>query len=312
MKAGHSGIDEVRKHLGRLLRKCRARAVADPGNFRTKRRRQGISQETTATLLGCSTRWYATLESGRMKNATPEFLESVAAVLQMNDQERQFLFLYVTGELSPAADRAHCTLHPRWAQLVERQPYPACIYTRCWDLVVANPGYLDLVFGVRTKSVAEMPDRNVLRWCLLNEAFRTERLVDWRDSWAVPVLGELRAAIAANPDSQDLMALLDSLLADPVVKELWDAEIGALPTHPDGTTLSIDDPARGRVEFTVLAANVMHARDLSFVTLMPTGPGCHPGPVEGRDRARLPLNQKRPQGQGIERCAGEGGQGIAG
>lgn len=34
-----------------------------------------------------------------MKNPTAEFLESVVAVLRMNDQERQFLFLYATGEL---------------------------------------------------------------------------------------------------------------------------------------------------------------------------------------------------------------------
>ncbi|MEV8059267.1 helix-turn-helix domain-containing protein [Streptomyces antimycoticus] len=285
MSAGHSGIDEVRKHLGRLLRKCRARTVVEPGDPRTQGRRRGISQETTAALLGCSTRWYATLESGRMKNPTAEFLESVVAVLRMNDQERQFLFLYATGELPPAPGPDDYALHPGWAQLVERQPHPACIHTRRWDLIAANAGYLDLLFGAEAGSVAELPDRNVLRWVLLNKACRAERLVDWRDSWAAPMLGELRAAIAADPDSQDLMTLLDSLLADPVVKELWDAEVGVFRTHPDGTMLSIDDPAHGRVDFTILAANVMHARELRFVALMSTGPGFRPGSVEGRGAA---------------------------
>ncbi|WP_158070523.1 MmyB family transcriptional regulator [Streptomyces luteocolor] len=270
MASERSRTQEVKKHLRDLLRECRARvdAKATVPHGRD-RRRPGISQENTAALLGCSTRWYATLESGRMENPTREFLDSVAFVLRMTDQERQALFLYASGRLPPALEEPpSLSPHPDWDSFVQQQVQPACIYTRSWDLVVANTQYLDLLYGDVQGGVAGLADRNILRFVLLDPTNRCGALADWQDSWALPMLSELRAALAATPDDRELTALLRSVLVDPVVRTLWDRSSIPLRIHPDGVTQAVRHPQRGHVEFTVLAANPMQARDLRFVTLM--------------------------------------------
>ncbi|WP_162890149.1 helix-turn-helix domain-containing protein [Streptomyces olivoreticuli] len=291
MSPEHPGGQGAKNHLRELLRQCRARLGPDDRASRgPARRRPGISQESTAALLGCSTRWYATLESGRMDHPTREFLEGVARALRMNCHERQALFVYATGRLPPPDDFSDAPPHPDWDTLVQSQPQPSCIYTRSWRLVAANADYLDLFYGDARGGVAGLDDRNILRRVLLNRAPHLPRPVAWKEGWAIPMLGELRAAIAESPDSRELRALLHGLLADPVVAGLWNDAALLSHTHPDGDTRAIDHPWRGRVEFTMLAANLMDARGLRFVTLMTSGPvsadaapaGAVPGGNPGR------------------------------
>lgn len=203
-----------------------------------------------------------------MENPTREFLDSVADVLRMTDQERQALFLYASGRLPPALkEPPSIPPHPDWDTFVHQQVQPACIYTRSWDLVVANAEYLDLLYDGVQGGVAGLADRNILRFVLLDPTNRGA-LADWQDNWALPMLGELRAALAATPDDRELTALLHSVLVDPLVRKLWERSSIPLRIHPDGVTQAVRHPRRGHVEFTVLAANPMQARDLRFVTLM--------------------------------------------
>lgn len=58
----------------------------------SRRRVPGLRREEVAVLAGVSTDWYARLEKGHISGVSEEVLASVARALQLNDEERTYLF----------------------------------------------------------------------------------------------------------------------------------------------------------------------------------------------------------------------------
>ncbi|UQZ36438.1 transcriptional regulator [Paenibacillus sp. PK3_47] len=58
----------------------------------TRRRTPGLRREEVAQLAGVSNTWYTWLEQGRDIRVSPSVLECIAAALQLNKDERSYLF----------------------------------------------------------------------------------------------------------------------------------------------------------------------------------------------------------------------------
>src|SRR6202011_2732635 len=86
---------ERRKELAHFLRTRRERispeAVGLPGGSR--RRTPGLRREELAVVAGIGVTWYTGLEQGRAITVSPQVLESLARVLNLNAVERNHLFL---------------------------------------------------------------------------------------------------------------------------------------------------------------------------------------------------------------------------
>lgn len=57
-----------------------------------RRRVSGLRREEVAVLAGVSTEWYTRLEKGHIGGVSEDVLEAVATALQLNDEERAYLF----------------------------------------------------------------------------------------------------------------------------------------------------------------------------------------------------------------------------
>ncbi|QQZ07796.1 helix-turn-helix transcriptional regulator [Heyndrickxia vini] len=64
----------------------------------TRRRTPGLRREEVAQLAGVSTTWYTWLEQGRDINVSTSVLDSVSKALQLNMDERKYLYALATGE----------------------------------------------------------------------------------------------------------------------------------------------------------------------------------------------------------------------
>ncbi|MEJ8303695.1 helix-turn-helix transcriptional regulator [Saccharibacillus sacchari] len=80
--------------LSVFLKSQRAKISPESAGFPigTRRRTPGLRREEVAQLAGVSTTWYTWLEQGRDIQASPSVLDCVANALNMNTDERKYLY----------------------------------------------------------------------------------------------------------------------------------------------------------------------------------------------------------------------------
>ncbi|MGG1638550.1 helix-turn-helix transcriptional regulator [Paenibacillus sp. NRS-1760] len=85
--------------LSSFLKSKRAKIMPEDVGFPigTRRRTPGLRREEVAQLAGVSTTWYTWLEQGRDIQVSASVLECVAAALQLNDDEREYLYALALG-----------------------------------------------------------------------------------------------------------------------------------------------------------------------------------------------------------------------
>jgi transcriptional regulator with XRE-family HTH domain len=72
-----------------------------------RRRVPGLRREEVATLAGVSTEWYTRLEKGHIAGVSDEVLISVARALQLDDEERTYLFHLARASRPTARECRH-------------------------------------------------------------------------------------------------------------------------------------------------------------------------------------------------------------
>src|SRR5690242_15058772 len=94
--------NQRRQTLAGFLRTRRARlSPAEVGlTTGSRRRTPGLRREEVATLANVGISWYTALEQGREIRPSESVLNSLAATLRLNSDERQHLFL-LAGYLDP-------------------------------------------------------------------------------------------------------------------------------------------------------------------------------------------------------------------
>jgi transcriptional regulator with XRE-family HTH domain len=256
--------------LTKLLRTWRERldphSIAGLGGESLRRR--AVSQELVAHLVGVSPAWYGKLERGeREPNYSQEFLERVAYVLQLSDDERAVLYLHAEGRLPAPRVRATGAgiVNDTLTQLVADQPWPAYISDQSWDMLVYN-----------RPMAAWFPhleyERNVMRWVFYYPASKLQ-LIDWETAWAPPMLAQMRAAIARWPDNKRLAGLVrESLSVNEYAHHLWQAQ-PTVYVHPDGDRRRLNLPFdQGERLVEIVALTPMRADDMRMIILMPVEP----------------------------------------
>lgn len=173
----------------------------------TNRRVPGLRREEVALLAGISLDYYLRLERGRDTNPSPQVLESLARVLQLDEVETEFLLDLGRQRPRQPRRRRQEPVPARLHQLLGALEIPAFIEGRHFDVLASNA-------IARTFSPRLVPGQNRLRSLLLDEeerafqddwenaiveaiaAFRHVVGDDITDARAVELVGELSMASA--------------------------------------------------------------------------------------------------------------------
>jgi transcriptional regulator with XRE-family HTH domain len=183
------------------------------------RRTPGLRREELATLAGVSIDYYTRLERGRETRPSPAVLDSLAAVLRLDEEEKGFLHLLAATTARQPARGSAPKIRPTISLLLESiRPNPAYVTSRVNDLLAANPGGLALLPGM-----ADWPpgQRNTIRYTFLHPGAH-DLWPDWERK-ARACVAQLRAVAGTDPDAPDLAALVGELLVkSPDFGRMWE------------------------------------------------------------------------------------------
>ncbi|MCU1479342.1 MAG: family transcriptional regulator [Subtercola sp.] len=275
MRASRSygiGMTEKPNALGDYLRARRdlvtpAQAgVTDQG----KRRVPGLRREEVAMLAGISVEYYLRLERGRDLNPSVPVLESIARVLQLDEEHLAYLLSLASVRPRRARRKSRIETVPSATRsLVSTLPYPAFVEGRFFDILAAN-------VMATTLSPRFSEGGNQLLDVFLDPADK-ELFVDWEGTLQCYV-SSLRHAIGPDTDDYRFVELVGRLsLASSQFRDLWNRhdvrtqrgapvlfdhpQVGELTLHrerlsisgTDGMTLVLYHPEPGTTDAERLA-----------------------------------------------------------
>lgn len=200
---------QSRQELARFLRTRRQRITPEQVGLPSGRRRRtnGLRREEVAVLAGLSPTWYTYLEQARDIRPSPEVLDSLANVLAMTDDERQYMH-QLAGHVptqSTLAEQDVSMVH-ELVRTVGDMPYPVYALDYMGGVLAWNEAvttwYTD--WGPRRGL-----DRNIVWWLVTSDEAR-ERIVDWAED-ARDIVGRTRAIAARYPQDKAFRELITSL-----------------------------------------------------------------------------------------------------
>jgi transcriptional regulator with XRE-family HTH domain len=226
-------------HLGEYLRARRElvtpeqAGLADLGG----RRVPGLRREEVAMLAGISVDYYLRLERGRDRNPSVQVLESIARVLQLDDEHLAYL-LSLTAE-KPRRTRRRPrteTVPADTVKLLSSLPHPAFVEGRYFDILAANAMATAL-------SPRLSVGRNQLLDVFLDPAEQSLHL-DW-DGTTECYVASLRQSVGTDTDDHRFIELIGELsLASPRFGALWNRhDVGT----QRGTSVPFDHPQVGEI-----------------------------------------------------------------
>ena len=169
-------------------------------------------------LSGLSPTWYTYLEQGRDIHPSSQVLDSLAQVLRLSDDERQYLHSLVTPNEPPTpAPDAAAAMIEQFVHLAHDSPFPVYGINLYSELLAWNPAVADYYTDFGALPAGR---RNMLRWMLEAPEAR-ERLADWEEDTRA-VVARLRA-ISANHDGDHRLATMIGELkqTSPEFSEWW-------------------------------------------------------------------------------------------
>lgn len=228
-----------------------------------QRRRGNVTQEEMAEAIGVSVVWYSKLERGVRANYSDTFLDAAARELRLDADERVLLYLLAVGRKPPPLPPDAATVAPDRSlrQLVSGQRWPTYVLNRYSRIILHNDACESYYPWLRD-------DSNYPRWLLTSEDAR-QRLVQWENDWAAPLLAQLRMARAQHPRDSRIATLIDTCLsASPDARRLWDAyaDHTRLPRSRRGIRLP-DDHRATMVD--VVTLSDLKPSELRVVVLIP-------------------------------------------
>ncbi len=179
------------------------------------RRVPGLRREEVAMLAGISADYYLRLERGRDRNPSVQVLESIARVLQLDDDHVAHMLTLVADVPRQHRRRPRVEAPPAGPlKLLRSLVQPAFIENRYFDIVASN----DLA---RALSPALVPGGNQLRDLFLEPAEQA-LLPDWENVTECFV-ANLRQTIGSDVDDARFIDLTEELsLASSRFRQLWD------------------------------------------------------------------------------------------
>ena len=281
--------------LGEFLRASRGRLTPERAGLRSyddHRRVAGLRREEVSLLAGVSPSYYARLEQGHARRASPQVLDAVASALRLSVAEREHLRSLAEGGLRRRG---------RHRPLVER-PDPAAL-----ELLAALHGVPAIVMGRRSEVLAWNPLGHALLAPQLDERAPWEPstrpsmaalvfldpatrslYLDWQAK-ARAVVGNLRLTVGRHPEDTALADLVDSLrAASPEFADLWADQ----RVQPCATAVyELRHPMVGDLAVTQQTLRLVDASDQVLVT--------HTAPAGSRSAEALSLLAHVPELRGV-------------
>ncbi|GAA0561431.1 helix-turn-helix transcriptional regulator [Paractinoplanes ferrugineus] len=178
------------------------------------RRVPGLRREEVAMLAGISADYYLRLERGRDRNPSVQVLESIARVLQLDDDHMAHLLTLVAAPSRKRRRRARRETPPPGAlKLLDSLVQPAFIEDRYFDILASNSLAKALsprlaVGGNQMRDLFLDPTEQALHpdWQSVTECF----------------VANLRQAVGTDTDDPRFIELTGELtLASPRFRQLW-------------------------------------------------------------------------------------------
>ncbi|ADB31095.1 transcriptional regulator, XRE family [Kribbella flavida DSM 17836] len=260
--------------LGDFLRARRAQLrPEDVGlrDFGPRRRVPGLRREELAQLAGVSVSYYARLEQGQSRGASPEVLEAIARALRLDAAEREHL-----DRLANASRRTPKARRRRPERVTAEtldllralQGIPALVLGRRTDVLAWNDLGHALLAGHIDPAAPGDPARrpNMSRLVFLDEHCR-ELYADWKRK-ARAVVGNLRIAVGLHPDDPELAALIGELsMKSPEFVALW-ADHKVAPC--EAASYDLRHPLVGTVIVTQQTLTIARSPEQSLVAVTTT------------------------------------------
>jgi transcriptional regulator with XRE-family HTH domain len=202
--------------LGQYLRARRELVTPDQVGIPSLgvRRVPGLRREEVAMLAGVSADYYLRLEQGRDRNPSVEVLESLARVLQLDEDSSVYLLSLATGRRRRLGRRAQQESVPVGIlKLLDTIQLPAFVEGRYFDVLAAN----QLVMALSSRY---RPGSNRMRDLFLNPA-EQDFFPDWEIATRYMVAG-FRESVGPDTDDPRFVELVGELsLASQRFRELW-------------------------------------------------------------------------------------------
>lgn len=214
--------DPQRNDLGDFLRARRAEltpasvGLPDGGTRRVK----GLRREEVAVLAAISTDYYARLEQGRIQ-ASPSVLESLSRVLQLDGDQRAYLYeVAARADSGPPRPRPRSRIQPQLQRMLDDMTHtPAFVIGPRTEIVAWNAMGAALItdFG----KIPEK-DRYYIRLLITDPAMRG-LYSDWEGVTRLAI-AQMRMHNANNPGDPRLAALVGELsIRDAQFRHWWAA-----------------------------------------------------------------------------------------
>lgn len=173
------------------------------------RRVPGLRREEVAMLAGVSVEYYTRLERGNLRGASQSVLEALARALQLNDDERAYLFDLARSAGTPPkkVKQQEPAVTDAVQQVLDSMCVPAVVMNSRMDIVAANELGRALYPG--PFSMAGQP--NFARFAFLDP--RAAEFYDQFDSAKNFTVSVLRASAGRNPLDTKLSDLIGELAA---------------------------------------------------------------------------------------------------
>lgn len=266
--------DDIRDFLVSRRARIAPEQVGLPAGSR--RRVPGLRREEVAVLSGVSTEWYTRLEKGHITGVSEEVLAAVARALELNDDERAYLF-----DLAKAA-RPSVRRPPRPKDGALDGPVRWLIDSVTLSAVFLRNGRLDVLATNALARALHAPmfdspttvgDRaNFARFHFLDPTAR-DFFVDW-EGGASATVALLRAEAGREPDDRALRELIGELSTrSHDFTRLWSSH--EVRTRHEGLK-RLRHPVVGDIELTYQSAELADpnraARNLNLYTAEPGTP----------------------------------------
>jgi transcriptional regulator with XRE-family HTH domain len=209
-------VTDAPNQLGEFLRARRELVTPERAGIPVVgvRRVPGLRREEVAMLAGISADYYLRLEQGRDRHPSPQVLESIARVLQLDAEATAYLLdLGVPRPRRGVRRRRPETVPDHTVRFVEQLPFPAFVEGRFLDVLAANA----LAAALSPRLAV---GGNRLRDFFLDPAER-ELFPHWELAGAGLVAG-FREAVGTDIDDPRVVELVGELtLASPAFGRIW-------------------------------------------------------------------------------------------
>jgi transcriptional regulator with XRE-family HTH domain len=276
MDQGPGDRADIRVEIRDFLASRRAKITPEQVGLPTSGRRRvpGLRREEVAVLAGVSTEWYTRLEKGHISGVSEEVLGAVARALQLDDDERTYLF-----DLSRAARPTHRPPSRRKDVEVPSRIQWLLDSTTMSSAFVRN-GRMDVVASnalaralhapmFESETVDKHGRANIARYIYLDPGAQ-HFFVDW-EAAGVATAALLRAEAGREPHDRALRELVGELSTlSPDFRNQWAAH--DVRIRHDGVK-RMRHPEVGRLELTYQSLDLpmvnRAVHDLTYYTAEP-------------------------------------------